>query len=135
MTGKTHSGPHRGILLSNEKEHVVDMHTSSCCGSVETNLTSIQEDVVSTPGLTQWVKDRCCMSCGAGRSPAPNLLWLWHRLAAAVPIQPLTWESPYACRGCSPKTKKKKKKKKICISAWMNLQRITMGKKKPTLKV
>ena len=24
------------------------------------------------------------------------LLWLWWRLAAAVPIQPLAWELPYA---------------------------------------
>ena len=24
------------------------------------------------------------------------LLWLWHRLAATAPIQPLAWELPYA---------------------------------------
>ena len=24
------------------------------------------------------------------------LLWLWHRLAATAPIQPLAWEPPYA---------------------------------------
>ena len=33
------------------------------------------------------------------------LLWLWHRPAVAAPIQPLTWELPYALK----KGKKKKK--------------------------
>ena len=30
---------------------------SPYCGSVETNLTNVLEDVGSTPGLVQWVKD------------------------------------------------------------------------------
>ena len=38
------------------------------------------------------------MSCGVGRrcGSDPVLLWLWRRLAAAAPIQPLAWEPPYA---------------------------------------
>ena len=44
-------------------------------------------------GLAQWVKD-------------PVLLWLWYRLAAIVPIQPLAWETPYAA-GAALKRKKK----------------------------
>ena len=33
---------------------------------------------------------------GHGCGSDPTLLWLWHRLAAVAPIQPLTWEIPYA---------------------------------------
>ena len=50
------------------------------------------------------------MSCGVvhrGGSDAA-LLWLWFRLAAEAPIQPLAWELPYA-RGVTLKSKKKKK--------------------------
>ena len=36
------------------------------------------------------------------------LLWLWRRPAAAVPVQPLAWELPYAA-GAALKRKKKKK--------------------------
>ena len=38
------------------------------------------------------------MSYGTGRrlSLDPELLWLWRRLEAIAPIQPLAWTRPYA---------------------------------------
>ena len=63
------------------------------------NPTSIHEDVSSIPGLTKWVKGSdMAMNCGVGHGHSldPELLWLWCRLAATVPIGPLAWEPPYA---------------------------------------
>ena len=60
-----------------------------------TNPTSIQENVGSIPGLTQWVKD---------------LVLQWHRPAAL--IQSLAWELPYAA-GASLKSRKKKDTKEL----------------------
>ena len=53
------------------------------------------------------------MSCGVGHRHSSDLalLWLWCRPAATTPIQPLSWELPYAT-GVALKDKKKKKKKK-----------------------
>ena len=54
------------------------------------------------------------MSCGVGRGRGsdPVLLWLWRRLAATAPIQPLAWESPYATGAALEKAKRQKDKKK-----------------------
>ena len=41
-----------------ERKHFEELFSgSSHCGTVETNLTSIQADVDSIAGLAQWVKD------------------------------------------------------------------------------
>ena len=50
------------------------------------------------------------MSYGVGgsRSLDSMMLWLWRRLAAAAPIQPLAWELPYA-PGAALKIKKQNK--------------------------
>ena len=54
------------------------------------------------------------MSCGVGhrRGSNPEVLWLWHRLAATAPIRPLAWEPPYASGAALKKAKRQKGKKK-----------------------
>ena len=88
---------------------------TSHCGSVVMNLTSIHEEAVSIPGLTQWIKVsalpwavvlvtdgtgiRLCCSCGVG----------WQRTAL---IRPLVWELLYAMGVALEKKKKKERKEK-----------------------
>ena len=54
----------------------------------------------------------CGVCCRLGSDLA--LMWLWCKLAAAVPIQPLAWELPYAL-GVTLKRPKKKKKGIVTI--------------------
>ena len=51
------------------------------------------------------------MSCGIGRRHGsyPELLWLWCRPEATVPIGPLVWEPPYAM-GVALKDRKTERK-------------------------
>ena len=51
----------------------------------------------------------CCVARRHGLDLA--LLWLWHRLGAAAPIQPVAWELAHAV-GVALKSKSKKKKKR-----------------------
>jgi len=51
------------------------------------------------------------MSCGVGcrLGSDPALLWLWCRLVATAPIQPLAWEPPYAVGAAQEMVKRFKK--------------------------
>ena len=92
---KYHSVQLEFIILSEVSQKEKDR--SSSRGSAETNLTGIHGDTGLIPGLAQWVKGialSCGVGCRCGLDPA--LLWLWHKLVATAPVQPLAWEPPYA---------------------------------------
>ena len=72
------------------------------------NPTSIHEDAGQIPGLAQWHCHELWHRSECSSDLA--LLWLWHRLAAA--IQPLAWEFPYAAGEAIKKTKERKERKK-----------------------
>ena len=65
------------------------------------------------------------MSCGVGRRHCldPALLWLWRRLAATAPIQPLAWEPPYA-EGVAQENGKKTKKQKTTTKKLLLVQHL-----------
>ena len=62
------------------------------------NPTSMLEDMgLSLALLSELRIQRCCkLQCGLQTCLDLVLLWLWCRLAAVVPIQPLAWELPGA---------------------------------------
>ena len=71
---------------------------STHCGTVEMNLTRNHEVGVQSLALLSRLRIRhCCelwyrnLSLGLDLA----LLWLWHRPAVVVLIQPLAWEPPY----------------------------------------
>ena len=59
------------------------------------------------------------MSCGVGHRIGwdPELLCLWHRLAAIAPIPPLAWDSPYAMGAALKRQTNKKNCSKNFVEA------------------
>ena len=62
------------------------------------------------------------MSCGVGHrcSLDLKLLWLWCRLEATAPIQPLAWEAPYSAGVALKRQKNKNKNKKLPPQPFLN---------------
>ena len=52
-----------------------------------------------------WVRSLALLS---GLSSDPELLWLWRRLVATAPIQPLAWEPLYAAEAAQEMAKRQK---------------------------
>ena len=52
------------------------------------------------------------MSCGVDCRHGSDPTWLWCRLAATAPSQPLAWEPPYAAGKALKRQKDKKDQKK-----------------------
>ena len=68
------------------------------------------------------------MNCGTGHRHGsdPVLLWLWHRLAAIAPVQPLAWKLRYIV-GVALKGKKKFK------NAYLGVPAVAQWVKDPVL--
>ena len=73
------------------------------------NTTQCPQDVGSILGLAQWVKDLALLQAAVQITDAAWIWCLWHRPTAAVLIQSLAQELPYAS-GVALQRKKKKMK-------------------------
>ena len=61
-------------------------------------------------------------SVGHRHGSALMLLWLWRRLAAKAPIQPLAWEPPYAVGAALKSQKEKGGNVYICMNGSLAIQ-------------
>ena len=87
---------------------------SSCCGTKESNLTSIHEGRFDPWPHLVGQGSGIAVSCGINLRCGSGLvlLWLWCRPAAIAPIRPPAWELSYALRTALGQIKKKKERKK-----------------------
>ena len=69
-------------------------------------------------------------TCGSD----PELLWLWCRLVAIAPIQPLAWEPPYAASTALPKQANKRKQNKNIILCLKQLEKEHQMKPKVSIR-
>ena len=60
--------------------------------------------------------------CGSG----PTLLWLWCRPAVSAPIQPLTWELPYAASAAIKSKNKQKEERNVGLKT-KNIREVGRG--------
>ena len=83
---------------------------------METNLTSIHEDVGLIPGFVSGSGIWCCreLRCRSQTWLRSHVGVAVHKAAAVAPIGPLSWELPYAS-GVALKSKKKKKKDAVPV--------------------
>ena len=77
------------------------------------------------------------MSCGVGCRPSwdPALLWLWCKLAAVAPIQPLAWELPYAVGAALKRPKQTNKQTKKPKKQQQQKTKQNKNKQKKTVEV
>ena len=89
---------------------------SSCCGSVEVNLTSNYEDTGLIPDLAEWIKVPALPWAVVYVTDSAQIwfLWLWCRPAVMAPIWTLAWELPYATCVALKRQKEKKKRTYLC---------------------
>ena len=71
---------------------------------------------------SQWVKSPNCLHKDAGSIPGLAqgvkdlvLLWVWNRLLAAAPVQPLAWELPHATGTVLKRERERERKRDIYV--------------------
>ena len=96
---------------------VNSFYSYSCCNyifSLTEGKQSYNAKVFIVFKSHPYFRSGIAVSYGVGHrlGSDPSLLWLWRRLAATAPIQPLAWEPPYASGVALEEAKRQKIKYK-----------------------